>query len=176
MPGNSFINFGKNDVPIGESMQKGHHGQDGWIEISDWSFDIEADHSETRGGGAAVGKALPGSLSISHYVDSSSAALLSKMVAGRHFPLITIEMLKATGADAGPQTFFQVKVAEAFVTKVATKGGEDGTMSQDVEFVFKEVFVGYKPQNDAGKLDAALGFEWSVRENRIGSSISDKLR
>ncbi|SEK22380.1 Type VI secretion system effector, Hcp [Roseateles sp. YR242] len=176
MPGNTFINFGKNDVPIGESVQKGHHGTDGWIDISDWSFDIEADSSSDRGGGAAVGKALPGSLSISHCFDSSSTAILSKMVAGRHFPIITIEMLKATGESDGPQTFFQIKASEAFVTKVSIKGGEDGAMSQEIEFVFKEIFVGYKPQTNKGNLETTIGFEWSVKENRLGSAIPDKLK
>ena len=116
MPGNTFINFGS-DVPVGESMQKSHPGSSGWIEIGDWSWDIEAEHSVTRGTGAAVGKATPGTLSISHYFDISSSTILSKMVAGKHFPVITIEMLKATG-DEAPKVYFQCKVSEAFVTKV----------------------------------------------------------
>lgn len=176
MAGNLFINFGKQDVPLGESVQRGHHGKDGWIEISSWSLDIDAESSVQRGGGASVGKAVPGEMSISHYFDNSSIALLSKMVAGRHFPLITIEMLKATGSADGPQTYFQVKFSEAFVTKVDIKGGEDGSMSQDVAFVFKDLFFGYKPQKNDGQLDATVGFEWSVKENRIGTSIPDKLR
>jgi len=176
MPGNSFISFGKADVPKGESMQKGHHGDDGWIEIADWGWDIEAEHSVSKGTGAAVGKAAPGVLNITHYFDTSSTAILAKMVAGKHFPVITIEMLKTTGADKGPQTYFQVKVTEAYVTKVSTKGAEDGSLNQDVEFVFKEIFVGYKPQKNDGALDTTLGFEWSVKENKIGTAIAEKLK
>ncbi len=177
MPGNSFINFGKNEVPQGESLQKGHHGDDGWIEIADWGWDIEAEHSVTKGTGAAVGKATPGVLNITHYFDTSSTAILSKIVTGRHFPVITIEMLKATGDNAKmQQTYFQVKVTDAFVTKVSTKGAEDGSLNQDVEFVFKEIFVGYKPQKNDGTLDTALPFEWSIKENKIGSTIPDKLK
>ena len=175
MPGNSFINFGKADVPKGESMQKSHPGSDGWIEISDWSWDIEAEHSVTKGTGAAVGKATPGNLSITHYFDTSSPAILAKIVAGKHFPIITIEMLKATGDDKGPQAYFQVKVTDAFVTKVSTKGGEDGSMNQDVEFVFKEIYVGYKPQTNQGKLDTTLGFEWSVKDMKTATAITGKL-
>ena len=176
MPGNSFINFGKTDVPKGESMQKGHHGDEGWIEISDWGWDIEAEHSVTKGTGAAVGKAAPGVLNITHYFDTSSTAILAKIVAGKHFPTITIEMLKSTGADSGPQTYFQVKVTDAFVTKVSTKGAEDGALNQDVEFVFKEVFVGYKPQDNAGRLGAALAFDWSVKDMKTATAIPDKLK
>ena len=174
MPGNIFINFGKSDVPDGESLQKTHPGSDGWIEIQDWSFDIEAEHSATKGTGAAVGKATPGTLMITHYWDTSSTAILAKMVAGRHFPLITIEMAKATGSDMKKpqQTFFQVKATDCFVTKVATKGGEDGTLTQDVEFVFKEIYVGYKPQGNTGALEPTRNFHWSVKDNKTATSIA----
>lgn len=176
MPGNSFINFGKADVPQGESLQQGHSGSDGWIEISEWGWAIEAEHSVTRGTGAAVGKPTPGVLNISHYFDTSSTAILANIVAGKHFPIITIEMLKSTGANLGPQTYFQVKVTNAFVTKVTTKGSEDGTLNQGVEFVFKEIFVGYKPQENTGKLGAALVFEWSVKDMNTTTAIPEKLK
>ena len=176
MAGNSFIKFG-GDVPNGESLQQGHHGDQGWIEIGDWSWDIEAEHSVTKGTGAAVGKATPGTLSISHYYDVSSNIILSKIVAGQHFPMITIEMLKQTGkVDVGPETYFQVKVSEAYVTKVSTKGGEDGAMNQDVEFVFKQIALGYKAQKNLGGLESSIPFEWSIKEMKLGSDISDKLK
>lgn len=180
MPGNTFILFGKSDVPVGESLQKGHHGDDGWIEISDWSWDIDAEHSVDKGTGAAVGKATPGTLNITHYFDVSSPVILSKMVAGKHFDLITIEMLKATGGndtkDTSQKTYFQIQVSSAFVTKVATKGGEDGSMNQDVEFVFKEIYVGYKPQNNKGGLDATQNFAWSVKDMQLANKdIKTKL-
>jgi type VI secretion system secreted protein Hcp len=175
MPGNTFINFGS-DVPIGESLQKSHPGTSGWIEIDSWNWEIEAEHSVTKGTGASVGKATPGVLSISHYFDISSTTLLQKMVAGKHFPVITIEMLKTTGGDTGaPEVFFQCKVTEAFVTKVTTKAGDDGAMDQDVDFVFKEIFLGYKPQDNTGKLETAIPFEWSVKTNTLTTEIKPKL-
>ena len=177
MPGNSFINFGK-DVPMGESLQKGHEGKDGWIEVSDWSWDIEAEHSAAKGTGAAVGKATPGNLSITHYFDTSSPTILSKMVSGRHFELITIDMCKTTGN--GLQIYFQVQVNSAYVTKVSTKGGEGGYMNQDVEFVFKEIYVGYKAQTNTGGLEAAIPFEWSVKDQNLAlggdTTIKTKLK
>lgn len=163
MPGNSFIKFGE-DVPTGESLQKTHPGKDGWIEINDWSFDIESDTNYLKGTGLAVGKATPGNLSITHTFDISSTTILSKMVAGLHFKLITIEMLKSTG-EKSPERYFQVIATECFVTKVSSKGGEDGTISQDVEFVFKEIYVAYRPQKNDGKLDTTIPFSWSVKRN-----------
>jgi len=180
MPGNAFINFGKKDVAIGESLQKSHPGSSGWIEIDSWSWEIEAETNVTKGTGAAVGKATPGNLTISHYWDTSSTVLLSKMVAGRHFELITIEMLKATGgADlkaGAQQTYFRVQITDAFVTKVSTKAGEDGTMDQDVEFVFKDIYVGYRAQNNDGSLGEARDFTWSIKTNNLELASDTKIQ
>jgi len=177
MPGgNLFINFGK-DVPDGESMQKDHPGTKGWIEISEWNFDITSESSAGKGQGSAVGKATTEGLTISHYFDISSPKILSNMVSGKHFPFITIHMLKQTGEDGKPpQTFFEVKVSEAYVSKVSTKGsGESGEMSQDVTFTFKQLAVAYKKQDNKGKLGQVIPFDWSVKGNELKTDITDKL-
>jgi type VI secretion system secreted protein Hcp len=177
MPGNLFINFGK-DVPDGESMQKDHPGTKGWIEINDWSFDITSDSTAGKGQGSSGGKATTEGLTISHYFDISSPTILAKIVSGTHFPIITIHMLKQTGEDGKPpQTYYEVKVSEAFVSKVGTKGsGDDGTMNQDVTFTFKQLAVAYKPQANDGKLGTAIPFDWSVKGNKLEGDISDKLK
>jgi type VI secretion system secreted protein Hcp len=174
MPGNAFINFGKSDVPQGESLQKNFEGDKGWIEIQDWGWEIESESSFTKGQGSSVGKATPGNLTITHYFDTSSPTILKKMVDGKHFAKITISLLKATGKD-NPEEYFQINVSEAFVTKVSTKGGEDGNITQDVEFVFKEITVGYKPQKDGGDLDATTPFAWSVKTNNLTAGPGVKL-
>jgi type VI secretion system Hcp family effector len=166
MAGNAFINFGKDDVPLGESLQKNFEGDKGWIEIGDWSWDIESETNFLQGQGASVGKPTPGNLSITHYFDTSSPTILKKIAEGKHFPKITISALKSTG-KAQPEAYFQVNVSEAFVTKVSTKGGEDGKITQDVEFVFKEIVVGYKPQKNDGSLDSLTDFKWSVKTNQL---------
>jgi type VI secretion system secreted protein Hcp len=177
MPGNLFINFGK-DVPEGESMQKDHPGTKGWIEISDWDFEIASESSAGKGQGSAVGKAATEGLNVSHYFDVSSPTILSKIVTGTHFKYITIHMLKQTGEEGKPpQTYFEVKVSEAFVSKVSTKGnGEDGTMSQDVTFTFKQISVAYKPQNNKGVLLGAVPFDWSIKGNELKTDIPDRLK
>ena len=161
MPGNTFIKF--SDIAIGESFQAGHSGKDGWIEIGDWSWDMEAETSFTKGGGSAVGKPTPGTLSFSHYFDLSSPTIMKKIVSGTHFPWVVIEMLKQTGDASGkPTVYFQIKTAEAFITKVSTKGGEDGAVNQDVEMVFKAIVVSYKAQDNKGKLGSAIPFKWNI--------------
>lgn len=172
MPGNAFIKFA--GIAKGESLQTGHEGKDGWIEISDWSWDIEAEHSVTKGTGASVGKATPGNLSITHYFDVAGPDVLTKIVVGQHYDLITIEMLKTTGN--GPETYLQVQVDYAYVTKVSTKGGEDGSINQDVEFVFKDIFIGYKAQKNTGLLDSTIPFEWSVKDQKLAAGADTKIK
>jgi type VI secretion system secreted protein Hcp len=174
MPGNTFIKFA--EITQGESYQKTNHGDQGWIEIGDWSWDIEAETSFLKGGGSAVGKPTPGTLSFSHYFDLASPVIMKKIVSGTHFPEVTIEMLKQTGDKDGKMaTYFQIKMKEAFITKVSTKGGEDGAVNQDVEMVFKEVAVGYKAQKNAGGLEGSIPFNWNIAKMNSATTISGEL-
>ena len=165
MPGNSFIRF---DGVKGESLHKTNNGKEGWIEISDWTWDIEAETSYLKGGGAAVGKPQPGTLSFSHYYDKSSPTIMSKIVMGKHFPKVWIVMLKQTGAKDGEgEPYFGITMQEAFITKVSSKGAEDGSVTQDIEMVFKIVAVGYRAQKEDGTLDAQIDFKWDIGQMQI---------
>jgi type VI secretion system secreted protein Hcp len=162
MPGNAFIKF--EGVPKGESTHSSHNGDNGWIEISDWSWDIEADTSFLKGAGASVGKPQPGNLSFSHYYDKASPVIMKKIVQGKHFSKVYIVMLKQTGAEDGQgDPYFGITMDEAFITKVSSKGAEDGSVTQDIEMVFKVVVVGYKPQKlKGGELDSEVPFAWDI--------------
>jgi type VI secretion system secreted protein Hcp len=165
MPGNAFIQFQKEDggMANGESQQIGHLGTGGWIEIGEWSWDVEAEASHLKGTGAAVGKPTSGICSFSHYYDKSSPVLMQFIVKGTHFKYARIDMLKQTGKEA-PELFLQLAFKNVFITKVGSKGGEDGAVSQDVEFAFKEVALGYKRQDNKGVLKAPQFFKWNIAE------------
>jgi len=163
MPGNAFIKFA--EIPDGESTHETQNGSKGWMEISDWSWDIEADTSFLKGAGASVGKPQPGSLSFSHYYDKASPKIMMKIVQGTFFTEVHLAMLKQTGDETGKgDTYFGMTMTEAFITKVSSKGGEDGSVTQDVEMVFKTIAVGYKPQDDTlkGKLGKQQDFTWDI--------------
>jgi type VI secretion system secreted protein Hcp len=162
MPGNAFIKF--DGVPKGESTHSSHNGDKGWIEISDWSWDIEAETSFLKGAGASVGKPQPGTMSFSHYYDKASPVIMKKIVQGKHFPRVHILMLKQTGAEDGQgEPYFGITMDEAFITKVSSKGAEDGSVTQDVEMVFKVIAVGYCSQKlIGGGLDTQVNFTWDI--------------
>ena len=173
MPGNAFIRF--KEIPKGESTHESHPGDPaGWIEISDWSWDIESDTSFLKGSGASVGKPQPGSLSFSHYYDLSSPHIMSKIVQGTNFTEAHIVMLKQTGDPSGKgEVYFGMTMRECFITKVSSKGGEDGAVSQDVEMVFKTVSIGYKRQkSEDGKLDQVPSdFVWDIGKMKTEGTV-----
>lgn len=158
MAGNAFI---KLSGCKGESRQKGFEGSGGWIEIGDWGWEINNESSWTKGGGASVGKATPGILTWSHYYDTSSPVIFKNIIQGKHFDEIEIAMCKTTGGDV-PERFFTMKMKAAFITKATMKGAEDGNVNQDVEMVFKDVEIEYKPQKNDGKLDAGIKSGWDI--------------
>jgi len=173
MPGNAFITFSSttalaNHTTVGdvkgESLQEGY---DGWIDIGDWSWDVEAEHSVTKGTGAAVGKAQPGVLSFSKFYDKSSPTTLAKMIKGVHFKSAVLVMCKQTGKSDTPEPYFWIIMSDVFTTKVSNKGAEDGSVSQDVELVFKKVQIQYRPQGNDGVLGTAIPFEWDIAVNKV---------
>jgi type VI secretion system secreted protein Hcp len=154
---NAFLTFF--DKADGESMQK---GKEKWIEIQGWDWEIEAETSWTKGGGASVGKPNPGKLNFEHYFDTSSTVIMGYICTGRAFPKLELQMLKTTGS-ATPETYYTMVMEGGFITKVSNSGTEEGNVTQKVEMVFKTVRIEYKPQdNKSGKLGAVKTYNWDI--------------
>ena len=154
---NAFLTFF--DKADGESIQK---GKEKWIEIQGWDWEIEAETSWTKGGGASVGKPNPGKMNWEHYFDTSSTVIMGYICTGKAFPKVELQMMKTTGS-AVPETYFTMTMEGAFITKVSNSGSEDGNVTQKVEMVFKTVKIEYKPQdNKTGKLGAVKTYNWDI--------------
>jgi type VI secretion system secreted protein Hcp len=166
MAGSGFIKF--DGVAIGEAYDEVHPGTAGWIEIKSWSWDVEAETSFTTGGGAAVGKPKPGVISFTHAFDKASPVLLKNIVQGTSFPTVTIELCKSTGkADGTVSTYFKLEMKDAFTTKVANNGGDDGLIDQTVDLVCKEIKIDYQAQKQDNSLEAAIKFGWDIAKMKI---------
>jgi type VI secretion system secreted protein Hcp len=154
---NAFLSFF--DKADGESIQK---GKEKWVEIEGWDWEIEADTSWTKGGGASVGKPNPSHLTFQHFFDTSSTVIMGFICTGKAFPKAEIQMMKTTGS-ASPETFFTMTLEGVFITKVHNTATADGRVMQRVECVFKTVKIEYKPQdNKTGKLNAARTYTWDI--------------
>ncbi|MFY8019380.1 MAG: Hcp family type VI secretion system effector [Inhella sp.] len=154
---NAFISFF--DKADGESVQK---GKEKWIEIQGWDWEIEAETSWTKGGGASVGKPNPGKMNWEHYFDTSSTVIMGYICTGKAFPKVEVQMMKTTGS-ASPETYFTMVMEGVFITKVQVNGTEEGNVVQKVEMVFKTVKIEYKAQdNKTGKLTAPKTYNWDI--------------
>lgn len=165
MSANMFVKF--SSISSGESLQKGFPGSAGWIEISDFNWEVTAESSYLKGGGAAVGKAVPGIVSFKHYYDKSSPVILSNIVKGVHFDKVEFVFCKQTGKHPEPQEFFRVELKNAFTTKAGVEAGDDGTINQPVEMVCKNILIKYKYQDQDGKLSDAGEFQWDIAANML---------
>lgn len=163
---------------VGESRQKGFED---WIEIQGWEWEVTAETSWTRGGGASVGKPNPGALSFEHYYDRSSPTILAFICMGKSFDTVQLRMCKSTGSLApvkdaevrALQAFFEMELTDAFITKVTCSATDDGNVVQKVEMVFKQISIDYKAQgmptgpssvgpNNPGKLGGPINYKWNI--------------
>ncbi len=158
--------FMKIDGADGESRQGGYEK---WIEIQSWEWEVEAETSWTKGGGASVGKPSPGKMSWEHYWDRSSPTLLGYICTGSAFKSIELNMCKSVG-QAKPQPFWKAVMKEAFITKVNQSATEEGNVAQKVEMVFKEITIDYWQQgmdpNRPGALTQATSYNWKIAEGK----------
>jgi type VI secretion system Hcp family effector len=151
---NAFMKIGKAN---GESKQTPFED---WIELQAWDWEVEAETSWTKGGGASVGKPAPGKMNWEHTWDRSSSVILGYICTGTAFEDIYLIMCKSTG-KSGRQPFFKVEMKEAFITKVNQSATEEGNVLQKVEMVFKSIGIMYFQQG-VGTLTYANEFSWDV--------------
>ena len=154
---NAFVSFF--DKADGESIQK---GKEKWVEIRGWDWEVEAETSWTKGGGASVGKPNPGKMNFEHQFDTSSTVILGYICSGKAFPKLELQMTKTTGKGT-PETYFTMTMEGAFITKVSNSGTEEGNILQRVEMVFKTVKIEYKAQdNKTGLLGIVKTYNWDI--------------
>ena len=154
---NAFVSFF--DKADGESIQK---GKEKWIEIQGWDWEVQAESSWTKGGGASVGKPTPGKINFEHHFDTASTVILGYICTGKAFPKVELQMVKTTGRGT-PETYFTMKMEGVFITRVSNAGTENGSVIQKVEMVFKTVKIDYKAQDTrTGALVAAKTFSWDI--------------
>ena len=160
---NAFMKIGK---AKGESKQEPFVD---WIELQSWDWEVEAETSWTKGGGASVGKPSPGKMNWEHSWDRSSSVILGYICTGTAFEKVFLTMCKSTGKE-GRDPFFQVEMREAFITKATQSATEEGNVTQKVEMVFKAISIQYYQQGldskNPGGLRPVNEFSWNIPEGK----------
>ena len=147
------------DKADGESIQK---GKEKWIDLQGWNWDVAAESSWTRGGGASVGKPNPGSLLFEHHFDTASIVLLGYICTGKAFPKAELQVTR-TNARGTLDTFLTMAMEGVFITKVSNAGTAEGQVLQRVEAIFKTVKIEYRTLDSrSGAAGTVKTFTWDI--------------
>jgi len=152
--------FLKLDGVKGESKDKAH-GQD--IDILSWSWGMSNSGSAHQGGGAGSGKVNVQDLSVTKYIDSSSAPLMLSCCNGAHFDTAVLTVRKA---GEKPVEYVTIQLQEVLITSVETggSGGQD-RLTESVTLNFAKVKMEYLPQEAKGGKGTMIPFSWNIAAN-----------
>ena len=140
-----FMKF-EGDKFKGESRDKSHPAE---IDVLAWSWGMSNSGTAHTGGGAGAGKANVQDLSLTKYVDASSAALQLACCTGEHIPSAVLVVRKA---GTTPVEYIVITLTECLITAVSTggSGGED-RLTENVTVNFAKVKFSYTEQDATGK-------------------------
>ena len=115
-----------------------------------------------RGGGA--GKVSVQDVSVTKFIDKSSAPLMQKCCSGSHIKEAVLTVRKAGGDE--PLEYLVITMTDVLVSNISTggSGGED-RLTENVTLNFAKFKVAYTPQKPDGSGDAAVESSWNIAEN-----------
>lgn len=144
----------------GESMDSAHKDT---IDVLAWSWGMSQSGSFHVGGGGGAGKANFQDISVTKWVDQSSAELMKYCASGDHFPSAKLIVRKA---GKKPLEYIIIEMTKVMITSVSTggSGGED-KLTENVSLNFGAVKFSYQRQKDDGSGEAAKEFPWDIAAN-----------
>jgi type VI secretion system secreted protein Hcp len=147
----------------GETKDDAFKGKGG-IDILAWSFGVSNSGSAHMGGGIGSGKANFQDISITKYIDLSSAALMQSVSKGTHFDTAEITVRKAGGTAL---EYYKIALSEVMVTSYQTggSGGED-RLTESITLTFAKVEVKYQAQNEKGAAAGDTSFGYDIAGNK----------
>lgn len=144
----------------GEAQDAKHKNS---IDVLAWAWGMSQSGSFHVGGGGGAGKANFQDISVTKWVDKSSAILMLYCANGDHFDEAKLTVRKA---GKKPLEYLIITMTKVMVTSVSTggSGGED-KLTENVSLNFSDVKVEYKAQKPDGSGEAAKTFAWDIAGN-----------
>jgi type VI secretion system secreted protein Hcp len=144
----------------GESPDSAHAGE---IEVLSWSWGLSQSGTMHTGTGGGAGKVSVQDLSITKYVDKSSANLYKACCNGKQFEEAVLTVRKA---GETPLEYLIIKMSPVIITNVSTGGSKgDDLITENVTINFAKVEISYTPQKPDGTGDAAVESCWDIAKN-----------
>lgn len=145
----------------GESKDAKHAKE---IDVLAWSWGMSQSGSFHSGGGGGSGKASFQDISITKWIDKSSADLMTSLALGKHFTEADLVVRKAGGT--APLEYIKIHIDKVLVTSISIggSGGED-RLTENISLNFAKVKLEYFEQKDDGSGEAAKEFVFNIEEN-----------
>ena len=124
------------------------------LPITSVAFGTSADTSFLKGSGAAVGKPVPGSITIKRAPDRASPIFWTKLVQGASIPKLVI------GFGGG----IVLTLESVFVTNIQMSNDQGNPPTESISVVFKT--IRYEVQDTSGK-GRPTGFTWDVAAMKL---------
>lgn len=144
----------------GESRDDKHAGE---IDVLAWSWGMTQSGSMHVGGGGGSGKVSVQDVSITKYVDKSSATIMNKTCAGEHFPSAVLVIRKAGGS---PLEYWKLTMNKVLITSISTggSGGED-QLTENLTLNFEDFMAEYTEQKEDGSAGASNEAGFNIATN-----------
>ena len=144
----------------GESQDHKHKDE---IDVLAWSWGMSQSGSFHMGGGGGAGKANFQDISVTKYIDKSSAILMLYCANGDHFDKARLTVRKA---GKKPLEYLIIDMKKVLITSVSTggSGGED-KLTENVTLNFAAAQVKYKEQKPDGSGGPEKTFTWDIAQN-----------
>jgi type VI secretion system secreted protein Hcp len=144
----------------GESVDSKHKDK---IDVLAWSWGLSQTGTFAHGSGGGAGKANFNDLTITKYIDKSSADLMYHCASGKH---ITKGQVIVRKAGDKPLEYLVIKVDNILVSSVSTGGSSgDERLTESVTLNFAKVAVEYKIQDEKGAGKDGGQFTWNIATN-----------
>jgi type VI secretion system secreted protein Hcp len=152
--------FLKLDGIKGESKDAKHKDE---IHIESFSWGMSQTGHFGAGGGGGAGKVAVHDISVTKFLDKSSAALMLNCCSGKHIPngLITVRK-----AGDKPLEYLKIKLTDILISGVQEAGHGSDLLTENVTLNFAKFHVEYQEQKPDGSGSPAGEMGWDVKANQ----------
>lgn len=144
----------------GESIDHKHKDK---VDVLAWSWGMSQSGTFAHGSGGGAGKANFNDLSVTKYIDKSSADLMYHCASGKHIAKGQIIVRKAGDK---PLEYLVIKLDKILVSSVSTGGsGGEERLTENISLNFAKVTLEYKTQDEKGAGKDGGTFTWDIASN-----------
>jgi len=145
----------------GESVTEGFEEN---IAALAWSWGMTQTGSFYKDGGGGAGKANVQGLTFTHYLDSTTTALMRALLTGEHFEKVVLTLTKSGGDYA--QSYVVIELGNVLISGIATGGSEgSGRPIEEVSLNFGKMKIAYRSMDVSGKGGATMPLAWDITAN-----------